>query len=172
MASSIVVNTDTYISAADAATYIAAYHLTTETNVVAYSALSEANKDAVLRKAAQIIDRQPLVGLKSVSSQTMEFPRAIWTDAGMRELPVASTILNEDWNIQTTVPTNVKYAQVEIALWLAAGTPKRVELQRQGVKSFSVGGLSENYGSGSKNYLPQEARELLQPYLAGSVPVC
>jgi hypothetical protein len=168
----LTVGTDTYISVTDASTYVTDHYITTEATAVAWAALSDGNKAIVLRRAYTTLDRQPFVGIKAVSTQTQEFPRAILSDLHRRDLPVLNVAFSSDWYVQTSVPDVVKYAQVEIALQLAVGTPKRVELQRQGVKSFSLGKLSENYGGGTQNrIISQEARELLAPYLAGSVAI-
>lgn len=168
----LTVDTDSYITLAAAETYISENYLSTETKRVAWALLSDANKEILLRRAAKLIDRQPLVGIKAVDSQTMEFPRAIYTDYNRRDLPIITTHFDSDWYVQTETPAEVKYAQVEIALTSTVATPKRVELQQQGVKSFSLGKLSESYGAGQKNIIvSQEAREYLKPYLAGSVAI-
>ena len=169
----ITVNTDTYISLADAETYISGQYISTDAKYTAWDALSDGDKEILLKRAAKIIDRQPLVGIPATATQAMEFPRAIYTDYKRRDLPILTTHFDSDWYIQTETPDEVKHAQVEIALQEATGNPKRVELQQQGVKSFSLGKLSESYGSGSNNAIvSHEARELLKPYLAGSVSIC
>lgn len=168
----LTVDTDSYISLADAETYISENYLSTETKRVAWALLTDTNKEILLRRAARLIDRQPLVGLKAVDSQAMEFPRAIYTDYKRRDLPIITTHFDSDWYVQTETPDAVKYAQVEIAITATQAAPKRVELQQQGVKSFSLGKLSESYGAGQQNIMvSQEAREYLKPYLAGSVSI-
>ena len=168
----ITVNTDTYISLADAETYVSGQYISTDAKYTAWDALSDGDKEILLKRAAKLIDRQPLIGIKAASTQTMEFPRAIYTEYKRRDLPILTTHFDSDWYIQTETPDAVKHAQVEIALTATQDSPKRIELQRQGVKSFSLGKLSESYGSGSDvRILSQEARELLMPYLAGSVSI-
>ena len=168
----LVVLTDSYISQIDATAYVSGHYATTDIKHTTWDALSSDDKDAYLRKAAQIIDRQPFIGFKALLTQTMEFPRAIYTDNGVVGLPQNNMFYGDEWYIQTDVPDIVKYAQVELALELSIGISKRTELQRQGVKSFSIGSLSENYGSGKENALPYEAKCLLAPFLAGSVRIC
>jgi len=167
----LTVGTDTYISQADATTYVSNYYATTSAKYIAWAALTSDNKDAYLRSALLILERQPFAGLKVDLDQTLSFPRALYTDVQEYNYNALFTY-GENWYEQSAVPDSVKYAQVEIALYLLEGVPKRVELQRQGVKSFSLGNLSENYGSGKNNKLPYEAKELLSPYLAGSVRIC
>ena len=67
------------------------------------------------------------------------------------------------------VPRPIKHAQAEIALWIMKGQHKgsRAALQAEGVKSFSVGGLSETFeGTGRDIPIPQEAQNLLDPYIS------
>jgi hypothetical protein len=169
---SITVGTDTYISLADAETYVTGQYIPTDAKHVAWAALTDANKEILLKRATKVIDRQPLTGIKAVDSQTLEFPRAIMTDYNRRDLPITHTYFSSDWYLQTETPQVVKDAQVEIALQYAEGVPKRLELQQQGVKSFGLGKLSESYGSGSSQRIVSvEAKELLRPFLAGSVAI-
>lgn len=171
MASSLVVGTDTYISAADALTYLQKNYLSTDAKLVAYAALSESDKDVVLRKAAQVLDRQPLAGYKADTTQTMAFPRALYTTMYIDGNLTVNLLQNNSLYIETVVSNAVKYAQCEVAISFANGANPRLDMQREGVKSFSIGSLSESYGSGRDNALPYEARELLKMYLAGSVPI-
>jgi hypothetical protein len=170
----LTVGTDTYISQADATTYVSGHYASTETNYTAWAALTSDNKDAYLSRAAVIIDRQPIVGVKAVETQTMEFPRAIYSNyKGGLDWPTISLDYSGNWYIQSSVPASVQYAQVEIALALAIGESVRVTAQREGVKSISLGSISESYFAASTaNNVPSfEARELLRPYLAHSVGI-
>lgn len=167
----LVVGTDTYISVTDASTYLAANYVSTDAKLTAWTALSSTDKEVLLRKATRIIEQQKIVGFKAYTTQTLAFPRAIWTDIVPNDLPVPSQELYGHWYIQPVVPDAVKYAECEIAIDLVSPSTRK-ELQRQGVKSFSLGSLSESYGNGSINSLPYEARQLLQPYIAGSVAIC
>jgi hypothetical protein len=169
---SITVDTDTYISVTDADTYVEEYYIQTDSAYSTWNGLSDSDKEIYLRRAAAVIDREPLVGIKSVSTQEMEFPRAIRTDVRREEFPALNILYFTDWIVQTEVPDAVKYAQVEIALSLAVGISSRVKLQQEGVKSFSLGKLSESYGSGRNlSIVSHEAKEYLKPYLAGSVAI-
>jgi len=173
MASSLVVGTDTYISVADATTYIAANYTTTETEYTTWAALSETNKDVYMKRACRKIERQKYQGIKAVYTQTLEFPRALRTDYRREEYPALNILLNNDWVIQSAVPNNVKYAQIEEAIAMAQGTPDRVKIQREGVKSFRLGNLSESYSGSSEKYslISDEAKNLLSDYLIGSIAI-
>lgn len=131
--------------------------------------VSAENKARALIMASQKIDRQPLRGVKSVFSQIMQFPRALKTDYRYWQYINLSNIdihYNGYWYIELEVTDNVKNAVCEEALAILKGIPKRIELQRQGVKSVNIGDMSENYGSGkTMALLSQEAKEYLQPYI-------
>ena len=167
----LIVGTDSYLILADADTYLSTHHVSTDVDMVVWTALTDANCEALLRRATSIIDRLPLVGVLSDSTQTLAFPRNIYTEVG--GLPNASSIIwDRHWYVQPGVPQAVKDAQCEIALSLCMGIPKRAELQRQGVKSFSLGTLSETYGGNTNDVLSYEAKQLLAPYLLGSARIC
>lgn len=157
----LIIGTDSYITAADAATYLGKYHLSSESEMAAWAALSGEDKDVLLRKAAQRIDIQPLAGVRAQSTQSMEFPRAIFTH-------YASNI-----QIQASVPATIGQAQAEIALsmTLDGGESERIKLQREGVKSYSIGHLSETFGGVSRDPLPLEAQRLLAPYIGGGFEI-
>ena len=130
------------------------------------------DKDAYLRQARRAIDRQRLVGIKSIANQTLEFPRAIQTSADIRYLPNGYVQRESGWLVQVDVPQDVIDAQVEEALEMLVGVSSRAELQRAGVKSFSLGDLSESYGSINPGRLASyEAQQLLAEYLAGGAPI-
>lgn len=171
MASSLTVGTDTYISVADTTTYISGNYATTEAEYIAWTALSETNKDIFLKRACRKIDRQKFQGVKAVSTQTLEFPRAIRSKYYFADN--TSFIYNRDWVTQTEVPASVKYAQVEEAIAMASGTSDRIRLQREGVKSMKLGNLSESYDKNPESFalLSQEAKELLSVYLIGAVAI-
>lgn len=168
----LIVGTDSYVTVTEADTYIAANYISTSSEAVAWAAVSSANKDIYLRKALQKIDRQPYTGVKSVTTQTLQFPRAVWTEYRREDVPLLNISLDGDWVVQTVTPDAVKNAQIEEALSNATGTPKRLSLQRQGVKSFSLGNLSETYTVNYNDLTSYEAKQLLRPYLAGSVSIC
>jgi len=168
----LVLNTDTYVTQTDATAYIAKNYITTDAEYINWNALTSDNKDALLRKAAQVIDRQVLTGFKAVSTQTMQFPRTIYTDNGIVGTPYNNSIIGEDWYVQSETPAEVVSAQIEIAAEMTKGTNARAEMQRQGVKSFSLGKLSESYSGTGNSIISFTARELLKPYISGGVRIC
>ena len=163
----ITVNTDTYISLADCTTYLAANYISTDAKYVAWLAFTDGNKEILLRQAAKLIDRQPLQGYKYLETQTMEFPRYLYSEYKNNDQYVHPLLRTNGFYSDGTVPEAVKNAQCEIALQLAQGPSERAEMQRQGVKSFSLGNLSETY-TGTHNSIPSfEAKQLLAPYVGG-----
>jgi len=166
----LVINTDTYISRGDADIYVTGNYASTDSKRIAWDATLSADKDVLLRKAAKIIDRQPLRGFKNKVTQTMAFPRTVYTMAEQTARQVVN--FDENWYIQAETPNGVIHAQVEIALDLTDSSgSKRIEMQRQGVTSFTLGDLSESYSGRQNRITSQEAKELLGPYLAGSVRI-
>ena len=90
----------------------------------AWAEASDADKDKALAMAAKAIDRQPLSGRKTDTTQTLAFPR--YPD--------------------TEVPVAVKDACCEVALaLLERGNSQRRKLQQEGVQSLSLGNMSETY---------------------------
>ncbi len=112
---------------------------------------SEADKEKALRQATKEIDRQLLKGRKATDTQELAFPR--YPD--------------------TEIPESIKEACCEIALaLLERGNSQRRKLQQEGVQSFTLGNMSETYAPGAgRGLLSQEAKELLRPWLLGSVNI-
>ena len=109
----------------------------------------DSTKEKALWQATRAIDRQLLRGRKTNPEQELAFPR----------------------HPDTEIPTAVKEACCEEALaLLERGNSQRRKLQQEGVQSFSLGNMSETYIVGAgKGLLSQEAKELLGPWLLGSV---
>jgi hypothetical protein len=167
----LTVNTDTYISLADCDTYLAANYISTDAKYVAWAALTDANCEVLLRKAAQTIDRQPLAGYKYISTQAMAFPRYTYSESADDNTNLHPLLRANGYYCDGTVPDAVKYAQCEIAIELAQGSNARADMQRQGVKSFSLGNLSETYTGSQNSIISHEAKQLLVPYLGGGFRV-
>ena len=146
-------------------------------SAIALAAATTAAQSWYLKKATASIDALSLKGttyyyIDTVDpddeEQSLQFPRIINGVAC-------------DWDDSTdapVVPEAVKKACVEEAIALYSyytsdGNTKRTELQAAGVKSFSVGKLSESYGpkslSRSRGLMSEEAFRLMKPYIAGSV---
>jgi len=67
------------------------------------------------------------------------------------------------------VPRQIKHAQCEIALWIIKGNIQgsRAQLQAEGVKSFSIGELSETFDGKTQDVpMPKEAENLLSGFIS------
>ena len=85
-------------------------------------------------------------------------------------------ILSQKFNnyIDDDRETLIKKSICEQALYLLETlNTQRSRLINQGVTSFSVEGLSENYDiTKAKNVICKEAKELIKPYLIGCASIC
>ncbi len=146
----LTVGTDTYITIEEVGTYAADNQF-----YQAFLALSTEEKELLIRKAAMKIDCLSFTGRKKDSSQSMAFPR----------------------DYQTDVPNEVKTAQaLETLAYLDSEKQKRQDLQNQGVKSVTLGQVSESYGDSIKTgsmsiFGNSETYWLLRKYLAGSAVI-
>lgn len=154
----LTVGTNTYISAADAETYFG-----TRLYADAWTDASADDKAKALIMATRTIDRQIFVGSKAGADQPLEFPRCLPDKEG--------------WRCEANVPQAVLDATCEeaLALLTSGNDPRRV-MQRAGVKSYSLGSLSETFADGAlagstakRGLISDEAKALLRPYLAGAV---
>lgn len=156
---------DTYVTVGDADTYIKSRYLTSSTDRKRWIELDYADKEVFLANACIEIEQLPFRGRKAVVNQPLSFPRLPYqyghTDSG--------------------APTTVKYAQIELALWLSdedkqSEYTKRRDLQAQGVESFGIGDLSESYVVGAAvkpaPLLCSKSASLLAQYLNGGYSTC
>lgn len=154
----LTVGTDSYISVADADAYFENQLFSD-----AWTNATTDTKEKALKMATAKIDMQPLKGRKSVETQTLQFPRMLYSDhAGM-------------WWADAEVPQIVKNATCEEAqaiLTTQESANKRGQLQAQGVSSFKVGSASETFtGRYDNGLLSATAKRLLAPYLGGGFTV-
>ena len=176
----LTVGTDSYITVAESDTYIAANYVSGSAEVTAWDALSDSDKEILLRRAAKRIDRQRVKGVKVYQSQALQFPRRYVQPFTLNTLYDSTIIRYEgEWVIETSVSQCVKDAQVEEAL--AAGilgdsatSSARQKAQQEGVQSVTLpDGLSETYnGNGASSrtvLLSLQAQDLLQGYISRGV---
>ena len=151
---------NTYIELADAETFFS-----TRLKVDEWKYATDTDKSKALIIASQKIDELPLKGYKSTTTQTMAFPRYFY-----------GCWLQNDYQIQQVLPNNgvipedIKKSVCLEALELLKDEPDRIIAQRQGVKSVTIGNVSETYsgtgGSGSVyNILSPEALTLLKKFI-------
>ena len=156
-----------YNTIATADSYIEAHYTSTSPELIRWAALSNEDKTVCLNNAFAAIEALPFRGRKAVIGQETAFPR----------LPY------QYGHTEEGAPQNVLAAEAELALWLSDEkkqntSKKRKELQEDGVKSYSIGDLSESYGDTSASSIKNSAQkcakamELLSPYLTGGYDVC
>ena len=175
------VGTDTYISLEDANSYLESNYISSAPGLVAWQSMSDDDNEVLLRQAAKIINKQPLIGYLVDSNQAMAFPRYLYTTGPLEADGINNVMTFYGGFVryvrgglykQLEVPRSVKEAQCEIAIELALGPNQRQELQRQGVKSFSVPGLSETYDGSYNSLISYKALELLTPFIGGGFNIC
>lgn len=163
----MTVGTDSYVTAAEADSYIAARYTATSADRIRWNALSTVDKDILLVDSCYEIEILPFRGRKVLKTQPLSFPRRIPFQSGVAETP--------------EVPDGIKFAQIELALYLSDKTKvaeqsQRQSLQSQGVRSFSLGDLSESYRTGSSQkaapLLCPKCALFLRPHLSGGAAIC
>lgn len=157
-----------YVTVDEATEFITNFYTETDPAYQRWTELSEKGKEIYLRKGFYQIERLPFIGCKKDPAQATQFPRCF----------------------QNEVPVEVKYAQVAQAVGdsdesAAGDAAYRLNLQRQGVSSFTIGKLSESYG-GDRNtsvsagsagaglagsFINAEAMVWIQQYIEGSFPI-
>ena len=138
-------------------------------SAVALKALAAASQAWYCQEATRHIDQLRLRGDKYDSTQDRAFPRVI------------DGIIVGDSDQNVVVPDDVLRACMEEAIALYAyyastSEQKRASLQAQGVKSYSIGDLSETYGPSTttgpmQGLKSSDAYRLLSRYIARSVTV-
>ena len=144
MALSLTVGTNTYISLADAESYVERLYGPMRD---AWDALADATKNALLAQATLDIDAHLWRGYKSDADQALEFPR------------------DGDATTDSTY-TKVEQACVEQALYRLKYNPEgRQALAAQGVRNFSIGKHNESIAAGGVAILAPNAKRLLREWL-------
>lgn len=156
-----------YSSVEFADSYISTHYTSDSSERKRWDVLSDEDKTVYLNNAFEAIEALPFGGRKAVLGQETAFPR----------LPYQYGKTNEG------APQRVKLAEIELALWLSdekrhKTSQKRAQLIADGVKSFSVGDLSESYSETSDSIQTifakscKKAMKLLTPYLSGGYDLC
>jgi hypothetical protein len=158
----LTVGTDTYITVDEADAYVALYHTSTDAANVAWSSMSDGDKEILLRRSMDVLEAVPVTGAKITSSQALQFPRILFSvdEGGITE--------------QASVPDAIKRAQAELACGLSVGRDTRASTRRSGVTSVTVGSASETYGGRMLTAIEswsEDAARLLAPYATGSAVI-
>lgn len=145
-----------YVTVAEADAYITARYVSTDAARIRWNDLEEADKEAYLLRSVEALDQLPFHGRRAVLTQLNAFPR----------YP------------STVVPESVKAAQVENALKLTdtsgdADVELYSKMRMFGVKSYSIGNLSETLGAPttsvmlSPDFVSEKAYRLVSRYIYG-----
>ncbi len=154
-------------------------------NVTAFLALSDSAKTWYLQTATRKIDSLYLKGRKYSYTNIEDDDEVAVLEFVYQELQFPRVIQNricdllED-GVTVDVPEDVKRATVEEALALyesyvaSPSDQKRRKLQEQGVVEYTLGSLSETFGSVAvstklKGLHSQNAYDYMKSYIAGSV---
>lgn len=153
----LTVNTNTYVTQAEASAFLAERLGTT-----AWDNAVSGDRDKALVMACRMLEkhRNRYAGLAGSLTQALSWPRTGYDSA------------NRYFDL-TAVPDAVKRAQCEQALYLlqtaSAANPEREQARAQGVKRVKAGDYEEEYfaatDSGETPALCTEARRLLSPYI-------
>lgn len=151
------VGTDSYVTLAEANTYVQNNFLSTSQARVSWNALDDGDKEVLLRASCSQMQLLPYVGCKKDRDQRLSFPRMY----------------------QDSVPYEVKSAQIENALVMQNSSitteiEQRQQLQAQNVEEFQLGPLREKYGTSRSNapsLFSIRATGLLKPWLSGGYKI-
>lgn len=148
-----------YVDLVYADEYVNLHFLSTDDLRFSWEALSDEDKEVLLRRSFEAIETLKFTGVKTCPGQLLAFPR----------FP------------DTEVPEAIKAAQVENAVSLSdtSVTEDAVfyeKLWQFGVESYSIGNLSEKTSSGAwgrgttaaNGVVSAKAARLLKPFLSGS----
>lgn len=176
----LVVGTNSYVDVAFADAYFAERLFADE-----WATADAAIKPIALIHASRRIDRLRLRGVPKDLGQALAFPRC-YDDADdarryNREIFGSAGLIFDATNryaglvCDEAVPEVVLRAACEEALALLSsnGQSARAQLQADGVKSYSIGRLSETFVDGARpsKLASLDARDLLRPYLANDVHI-
>lgn len=150
-----------YVTVEQANEYVATHYTLADKLRIGWESLGTSDKSALLLRSFETIEQLPFSGRKMVPGQPNAFPR--YPD--------------------TEVPRQIIWAQIENALSFADSSAVEDaehygRLWQFGVKSYSIGNLSEHIGEGSwssgaanaaaSGIVSTTAARLLKPYLNGS----
>lgn len=144
-----------YATVVQANEYVQNYYSSGDSMRLAWEALSEPDKLVLLNRAEQTIDHLPINGKPVIENKA--FPR----------------------HSDTEIPSEVTHATIELAVQSLNGEAKeRYELRKQGVRSYSIGDLSESFtdaaaaASGVDAYAYSIVFPFLRKWLGGGYTIC
>jgi hypothetical protein len=145
-----------YATVEQANAYVTSYYGSTDNIRVLWEALSDADKQVLLNRAEQVIDLLPYRGKPLEHGKA--FPREPNKELSLQRAQVAT--------IELAVQT---HGNIE--------SQERLALQKQGVKSYKIGDLSETFADiNYDSFVDQFVLDVVGPYLrdwmGGSYRIC
>ena len=150
----LVINKNTYVTVEEADTYFN-QRLSSE----AWLEAESEDKEKSLIMATRVINQFRYIGRKLSNDQKLAFPR-IDSSLVLNDAQLIKYNLNQD-----KVPEDVKYAQLEQAIYYLEGEDANRQLMDAGITSFSSNGASFSMQNDGYAALSQSARLYLKPYL-------
>lgn len=141
----LVVDTNSYISLADANTYFE-----DRLNSATWDEATDTDKSKALIQATQIIDQKDFLGYKSVRTQSLKFPRTGLVDDG----------IDVDGS---TIPKRVKDAVCELAIWCLSEDYTEPN-DMEAYQSIKIAVIEVQTRQGNKSMPPMVTR-LLSPFM-------
>lgn len=174
----ITVGVDTYITVADATTYILANYPSTDARVAAWGALEDQDKEVYLRRACSALNGLPYHGMTYTALQPLAFPRYVYPDGVMAYRNLIAP-LSYIYPELADVPQEIIAAQVEEAFELAAPSAdsEKYDAINGPVQSYTIGHLSETYKSVAVEdnvdaaLRSGKAKRLVWPFLGGGYDI-
>lgn len=157
---SVEVGVDSYAGLEAANEYIELHYSSKDERKGAWDALSEADREVFLRRAAMNVDSAKYAGVKARPGQPLAFPRRFGEGA------------------DGDTPAAIVAAQIEECFEIACPSNDSIafEARTSGVKAYSIGRLSETFESPAEGgvgavLVSRRARELIAPYMGGGFNV-
>jgi hypothetical protein len=174
----VTVGTNSYVTLAEAETYMAS-----RIGTAAWDDANQSERTAALLMATRRIESMRFRGIKYLETQTMEFPRVMWGQGQTRYSEEHERYSEMSklagWMGDDEVPQSVKDAQCEEALAIvstAGDEIDRISMQSQGVTAVRIGEFYEKYGNATGSSLSSTAlirsadtMSFLKPWIAGTV---
>lgn len=147
-----------YATIEQANAYVTSYYSSTDNIRIKWEALSGADKQVALNKAEQIIDSIPFKGRPVEPHQHKAFPRHPDKELSLEKA--------KDATIELALQRNGDSEAIE-----------RLKLQKQGVKSYKLGDLSETFKDGNnldydQAFAVQVIFPFLKDWLSGGYEIC
>lgn len=154
----LTIGVDTYVSVSQATKYIETVYGDDSAAYSYWDDLETSAKEMLLTKSLMQLEALPYTGRRLYKNQALEFPRTMGNQ------------LDSSDDIAAEIPRYMQFAQIDNAVAMFniaenSESKQRANLQRNGVKSFSLGEFSETYADSSSMLLYDVADQNVVSYL-------